>query len=88
MTTDEGRATLRRNLEAAVASYRRALALDPGLAEAHRGLGLTLKGLGRPREAGQELVTYLKARPNAPDRPLVVDELKEITATLKEETNR
>jgi predicted Zn-dependent protease len=82
--TEEGRQALSANMGAAVKSYRRALALDPSLAEAHRGLGFALEALGRPREAGQELVTYLRARPDAPDKPLVADRLRAITTTLKE----
>lgn len=83
LETDEGRQTLRRNLDAARQSYLRALELDSGLAEAHRGLGFALEGLDRPRDAGQEFVTYLRARPQAPDKPIIVDHLKQITDRLK-----
>lgn len=83
LETDAGRQALRQNLDGARQSYLRALGLDPGLAEAHRGLGFTLEGLQRPREAGQEFVAYLRARPQAPDKPIIVDHLRQITDTLK-----
>jgi predicted Zn-dependent protease len=82
--TPEGQMAIRANNEAAVKEYARALSLDPGLAEAHRGRGYALEALGRPKEAGQEFVLYLRARPDADDKPLIVDRLKRITTTLKE----
>ena len=82
--TPEGQMAIRANNEAAIKEYARALALDPGLAEAHRGRGYALEALGRSKEAGQEFVIYLRARPDAEDKPLIVDRLKAITATLKE----
>ena len=83
LQTDEGRANQKENMEAAIVSYRRTLALDAGMAEAHRGLGFAYAGLDRHREAGQQFVVYLRARPNAPDKPLIVEQLKESTARIK-----
>jgi tetratricopeptide (TPR) repeat protein len=83
LRTEEGRATRRKNMEKAVAEYRRALAVDPGFAEAHRGIGQALHVLGRTKEAGQELVIYLRARPDAPDKSLIVDELQTITGEIR-----
>ncbi len=83
LKTEEGRATRKKNMEKAVTEYRRALAIDPGLAEAHRGIGQALRVLGRPKEAGQELVLYLRASPNAPDKILIVEELQAITGDIR-----
>jgi tetratricopeptide (TPR) repeat protein len=83
LETPEGRQALKRNLEQARQSYLEALRLDPGLAEARRGLGYALKGLGRPIDAGKEFVAYLKARPQAEDRPVVLAELQEINEQVK-----
>jgi predicted Zn-dependent protease len=85
LATEEGRETLRKNLDAAQSAYRRALELDAALAEAHRGLGFALEGLGLYKEAGKELVKYLRARPEAPDKEIVMERLKSITKNLKKE---
>jgi predicted Zn-dependent protease len=78
----EGQTALRSNNEAALREYDRALSLDSGLAEAHRGRGQALEALGRLKEAGQEYVLYLRLRPDAEDKPLIVERLRKITATL------
>lgn len=83
LETEEGRRAHRKNLEGALAAYRRALSMDPGLVESHRGIGFALHDLGRSQEAGQALVTYLRARPDAPDKPFVVERLKDITTSIK-----
>jgi len=83
LETPEGQAVLKKNLESARQSYQRALALDPGAAEAHRGLGYVLKRQGRPVDAGKEFVIYLRARPGAADREVVMNELKEINSAIK-----
>ncbi|UCF80949.1 MAG: M48 family metalloprotease [Acidobacteriota bacterium] len=85
LETEEGRENLRRNLDAAQSAYRRALELDASLAEAHRGLGFALEGLGLYKEAGKELVKYLRARPEALDKEIVMERLKSITENLKKE---
>lgn len=81
--TEEGQRALRTNMESARRSYLRALELDSSLPEAHRGLGFALEGLGRPREAGKEFVAYLRARPGAADRELILDRMREINRTIK-----
>jgi hypothetical protein len=78
-----GKEHLAANLAAAAAAYRRALALDADFPEAHRGLGLALLDRGEALEAGRELVLYLKARPQADDRPLILDRLKTINETIR-----
>ncbi len=81
--TDEGRRALGANMETARRAFLRALELDRGLAEAHRGLGYALDGLGRPVEAGKQFVIYLKARPQAADRPVVLAHMREINDKIK-----
>ncbi|HEU4403434.1 MAG TPA: M48 family metalloprotease [Candidatus Polarisedimenticolia bacterium] len=83
LETPEGQKNLRKNLEEARQSYQRALAIDPNAAEAHRGLGYVYKGMNRPFDAGREFVTYLKASPQAPDKPVILSELKEINTKIK-----
>jgi predicted Zn-dependent protease len=83
LETQEGRDVLRRNLDLARQSYQRALAIDGSAAEAHRGLGYVFSRVGRPIDAGKEFVIYLKARPQAPDKPVILGEMKAINATLK-----
>jgi predicted Zn-dependent protease len=81
--TPEGQENLRRNMEAARRMYMRALELDPDLAEAHRGVGLALSHLDQPEDAGKELLLYLRARPDAVDRSIVLARLKELTEAIK-----
>jgi len=83
LETQEGRDTLRKNMDVARQAYQRALAIDGSAAEAHRGLGYVFKRVGRPIDAGKEFVIYLKARPQAPDKPVILGELEGINATLK-----
>ncbi|MCP5070600.1 MAG: M48 family metalloprotease, partial [bacterium] len=60
----------------ALSEYARTLRLDPGFAEAHRGRGFALLRLGMLAEAGRELELYLRARPRASDRSLVLRRLR------------
>jgi predicted Zn-dependent protease len=53
--------------DAARAAYRRALDLDPRLAEAWRGLGLLLRRAGDDGAARTALARYLELAPQAPD---------------------
>ena len=83
LQTPEGPINLRKNLEEARSSYRRALELDPASPWAHRGLGYVLMGLDEPEGAGQEFLVYLRARADAIDRPIILGHLKRLTETLK-----
>jgi Flp pilus assembly protein TadD len=56
-------ATLNRRDDEAEALYRRALAIDPGSAEAAANLGSVLIGTGRSGEAIAPLRTALQSRP-------------------------
>ncbi len=56
------------SVDAARAAYRRALELDPRLAEAWRGLGLLLRRAGDEAGARTALAKYLELAPQAPDR--------------------
>lgn len=56
---------LSKDLEGAIAAYRKAVALAPARPEAHKELAGTLLMLGRPQEAIPELEAALKAGPSA-----------------------
>lgn len=86
LSTPEGQGNLRKNLEAARQAFRRALELDPGSPGAHRGLGFVLMGLDDPEGAGREFLVYLRARPDAIDRPIILGHLKKLTEALKKGT--
>lgn len=82
LATAEGRANRQRHLEEALAAYAQALEIDPNHADAHRGAGRVHYTEGRYREAGASLLRYLKLRPDALDRPIVIEKLKDIRNTL------
>jgi tetratricopeptide (TPR) repeat protein len=52
----------RGDLAAAIESYKRALAVDPGCSDAHYRLGLAYKRTGEDAKARQELDAYQQAR--------------------------
>ncbi len=60
-----------RDLENAAGFYREALALEPGIAEAWRGLGLSLLRNGHNEEGANAIRTYLEERPDAHDAPML-----------------
>ena len=60
-----------RDLVNAADFYSNAVALDPALAEAHRGLGLSLMKTGRPTEGQASLRRYLELKPNASDASMI-----------------
>jgi regulator of sirC expression with transglutaminase-like and TPR domain len=51
--------------------YRNAISLDPDLAEAHRGLGLSLMKIGKRRDGQTSLRRYLELNPEAPDAKMI-----------------
>lgn len=60
-----------RDLVNAAQFYAEAIALDPALAEAHRGLGLSLLKTGQPGPGHAALRTYMTLKPDAPDARLI-----------------
>jgi len=60
-----------RDLVNAADFYARAIALDPALADAHRGLGLSLLKTGQPSEGLKALRTYLDLKPAATDAGMI-----------------
>jgi predicted Zn-dependent protease len=60
-----------RDLVNAADFYAKAIALDPQLAEAHRGLGLSLIKTGRTTEGCTALQRYLQLKPNASDAAMI-----------------
>jgi beta-barrel assembly-enhancing protease len=85
LLTEEGRAAYAANLVRAEDTYRRVLALDPGFAAAHRGLGEVYEQQERARDAAEAYLTYVKSSPDAADRPIVMSRLRALTAKLKGE---
>lgn len=60
-----------RDLVNAAEFYANAIALDATLAEAHRGLGLSLMKTGQPSEGQKALRTYLDLKPAASDAGMI-----------------
>lgn len=60
-----------RDLIAATEFYTNAIALDPTLAEAQRGLGLCLLKTGHRIEGQAALARYLSIKPDAPDAAMI-----------------
>ncbi|MGN7158975.1 M48 family metalloprotease [Sphingomonas sp. SAFR-052] len=60
-----------RDLVNAAEFYANAVAGDPALADAYRGLGLSLLKTGRPSEGRTALRRYLHLKPDAPDAGMI-----------------
>lgn len=60
-----------RDLVNAADFYTKAVALDPNLAEARRGLGLALLKTGQASEGQPHLRRYLELKPDAPDASMI-----------------
>lgn len=60
-----------RDLDNAAGFYGHAVALDPTLADAQRGLGLSLLKTGRTADGQAALRHYLQLRPDAPDAAMI-----------------
>lgn len=60
-----------RDLMNAADFYDKAVALDPALADAHRGLGLSLIKTGRASEGRAALERYLRLKPDASDAAMI-----------------
>lgn len=84
LAAEGGQEAYAENLARAEDAYRRVLALDAGFSEAHRGLGEVYEQLSKNREAAEQYVVYVRAAPEAADRPIVVGRLRTLTAKLKE----
>jgi predicted Zn-dependent protease len=61
-----------RDLVHAADFYGKAVALEPGLADAHRGLGLSLIKTGRSSEGRAALERYVQLKPDASDAAMIV----------------
>ena len=82
----EARSIIQHNLAEAEKSYVAALALNESAAEAHAGLGEIFLRQEKYRDSARELVTYLKQRPDAPDKAIVMDDLRELSRIIKSES--
>lgn len=79
----EAKANLEHNMAEAEKAYNTALELDSEVAHAYLGLGETYLRQERYQESARAFMQYLKLRPDAPDRPIVMDDLREVTRKLK-----
>ena len=82
----EAKANIAHNYAEAEKSYLHALELDETAVEAHAGLGEIYLRQKKYRESARELVTYIRLRPDAPDKGIVMDDLREIAQILKTES--
>ena len=64
--------------DGAIQEYETALRLEPGYANAHYGLAVTLEGAGQHERARKEYEAYLQLLPTAPDADQVRKHLKEM----------
>jgi hypothetical protein len=57
--------------------------LEPSFAPAYRGLGEVAERLGEPRAAAQAYVDYLQRAPDAADRAVILQRLRELREVLR-----
>jgi len=79
-------ANIEHNYAEAEKSYRVALNMDKTAVEAHAGLGEIYLRREMYRESARELLAYIRLRPDAPDKSIVMDDLREIALILKTES--
>ena len=82
----EAKANIAHNYAEAEKSYLHALELEETAVEAHAGLGEIYLRREMYRESARELVTYIRLRPDAPDKGIVMDDLRDIAQILKSES--
>jgi len=81
--TPEGRAAFAANVGKAREAYRQALSIDASFAPAYRGLAEAADAMNEPRAAAQGYIDYLQRAPDAPDRAIVLQRLKALRETLR-----
>jgi Tfp pilus assembly protein PilF len=64
------------DLRGAVVKLQKALTLDPGMADAHKALGICYAKLKEPDKGATHYEQYIKLKPNAPDAATVKGMLK------------
>ena len=84
-SSPQAAANIEQNYAEAEKSYLHALELNKAAVEAHAGLGEIYLRRKMYRESARELVTYIRLRPDAPDKSIVMDDLREIAQILKTE---
>lgn len=62
---------------------RKALELNPQLADAHRYLGVAFLSEGKPQDAITEYEAFLKDAPNSPDAPAVKEDIVNIRKAME-----
>ena len=83
MSSDNGMAAWKANIELAEAAYQEALLLEPNHAFTHRGLGELYEGTERNREALTSYEKYLELRPEAIDRFQIRGRIKKLKRTAQ-----
>lgn len=78
-----GTLTKKGDLENGVRFLQAALEMDPRIIDAHKFLAYAYRGRGQIKEAVDELSTYLKLQPNAPDAAKVGKDLQDFRAQLQ-----
>jgi len=78
-----GTLTKKGDLESGVRFLQAALEMDPRIIDAHKFLAYAYRGRGQIKEAVDELSTYLKLQPNAPDAAKVSKDLQDFRAQLQ-----
>lgn len=85
LETEDGQAALARNLEQARLTYQEILDQDPNYAAAHKGLGQVYEVLSRHTDAARSYLAYLRAAPDAPDKPIVMAKLTELRDLIQQQ---
>jgi tetratricopeptide (TPR) repeat protein len=73
----------RGDLENGVRYLQASIELDPRIIDAHKFLAYAYRAKGQVKEAVDELTTYLRLQPNAPDAAKVGKDLQELRAQLQ-----
>jgi predicted Zn-dependent protease len=85
LETEEGRAALAANLGKAREAYEHAIVVDPSFAPSYRGLAELAEAKHEPRAAAQGYLDYLQRAPDAPDRAIILQRLRALRETLRNE---
>ncbi|MCH8136653.1 MAG: hypothetical protein IIB77_11795 [Proteobacteria bacterium] len=75
--------TIEKNSAAAEQAFLATLELDAYRAGAYRGLGWAYLHQKRYKESAAAFMKYLKMKPAASDRPIIIDQLHKIMAKIK-----
>ena len=83
LATPEGQTRYKNNRAEAIVAYTESIHLDPNNARAHLGLGRVYFEEQNYRQSGRHLLTYLKLKPDAINRELVLEKLQHIRNEIR-----